>query len=83
MLRIDDRSLRQLNLQRQDRGERLLHRCTVCGLAGEWGDTWSRYGSMMDADDETEAKFCSSACRSREPVETTLARARRYQYGPD
>lgn len=83
LLRIDARSLHQLNLQRQARGERRLHQCTVCGLAGEWGPGWSRYGSLRDEDDDTEAKFCSTACREREPIDTTLARARRFQYGQD
>lgn len=83
MLRINTRSLLQLNQQRHQQGLRPLHQCTVCGQASEWGPTWSSYGSMMDEDDGTLAKFCSTACREVEPRSTTLARARRYEAGPD
>lgn len=82
LLRIDARSLLQLNQQRQANGQKILHRCTVCGHAGEWGPGWLSYGSLRDADDDTLAKFCSPACRDQMPAETALQHARRQTRNP-
>ncbi len=39
--------------------EGLPHLCTVCGRAGVWTETWSRYGT----EEEIEAICCGQPCR--------------------
>lgn len=65
VVRMDDDSLRTLNMARASRQEGPLHKCSVCGGCAEWNEAWSWYGSYRDLDDETIAKFCSPACRTQ------------------
>lgn len=76
-VRIDVCSLMEQNMARADRGERPLHRCSVCGECAEWSPAWSWYGSHLDEDAGTVAKFCSPECRAKEPVEAVLRRVRK------
>lgn len=76
MVRIDRCSLMDQNMARAERGERRLHQCCVCGQCGEWGPQWSWYGSVMDEDAGTVAKFCSPECRKKESGEHARRRIR-------
>lgn len=39
--------------------------CTVCATSGEWGSSWSWYGSYREADRNPGAlpTFCTEVCR--------------------
>ena len=76
-VRIGERELMEQNMARADLGQRRLHRCSVCGECAEWSETWSWYGSYLDADDGKVAKFCSQECRAKESADTVLRRVRR------
>lgn len=76
MTRIDPRSLFELNLRREELRLPRLHRCSQCGMVGEWSDSWSWYGSYLDADNDRVAKFCGPACVGKEPAEKVLRRVR-------
>lgn len=76
-VQIGNRELMEQNMARAERGQRRLHRCSVCGECAEWNENWSWYGSYLDADDGKIAKFCSAECRAKEPAETVLRRVRR------
>lgn len=41
--------------------------CTVCGTAGEWGPTWSWFGSYKDAERAPGRLpvFCADPCRDQ------------------
>lgn len=78
MIVLDEDSLIGLNHDRRMRGQPLLHRCSVCGMCGEWDDSWSWFGSLLDEDAGTIAKFCSKECEHKENKESVLKRVRRY-----
>lgn len=44
----------------------MTHTCTVCATTGEWGPSWSWFGSLIDVDNGRNVpKFCGDVCRDQ------------------
>ena len=65
VIQMSDTQIFEQNQIRTQRGQKQLHRCSVCGHCGEWSNSWLWYGSLREADEGNILKFCGSQCREK------------------